>query len=359
MHTYSDKKIIVHIGALKTGSTAIQTFCHSNFDNLKKQGIYYPDFKRDKRFRRSALESDRTANGTLLCRRYFSKNQLKKILAKFESDPDCHTLLFSEELLFLSIYRGTSFHPEAIELLQKYNTHIVVFLRKTTEYYTGTWQESVRATNCNSLQNHIHNYNYNDCLEYLYHLRQEFGHQRVHLELYNEPNPETYNSIAVMFKYLHYESHETESEKIRINSAVARDYLESLRMMNSVLGCKLPQEYKQYIPIYSKHTVHESLSDKEIKTIIDKNTSIEKKIAQDFFNREKLFENPYPEHYLVKRKAYRFHDRALKKRMLEPLMKRVFCDVYFKKYKLISSILFYLVLMLPDKVSKKCIKMIK
>ena len=359
MHTQKDKKIIVHIGALTTGSTAIQTFCNSNFDALEKQGIYYPRFKGNKKFRRSPLGRDRAANGNLLCARHYDENELKKILEKFETDPDIHTMLLSEELLFLSIYQGTRFHPDAIKFLQKYNTHIVVFLRNTTEYITGTWQESVRSINSKSLHHHIHNYNYTDCLEYLYYLRQKFGHQKVHLELYNEPNPETYNSIAVLLKHLHYESHQTESEKIRVNSAVARDYLESLRIINSVLGCKLPQEYKQYIPIYSKHTVHESLSDKEINTIVDKHASIEKKIAQDFFNRDKLFENPYPEHYLVKRKAYKFHDRALKKRMLRPLIKRIFCDIYYKKNKFISSVIFYSILMLPASARKKCIKILR
>lgn len=41
-----DKKLTIHIGSPKTGSTAIQNFCAANDDCLRRQGICYPRHKR-------------------------------------------------------------------------------------------------------------------------------------------------------------------------------------------------------------------------------------------------------------------------------------------------------------------------
>lgn len=359
MKTDKKKRIILHIGALKTGSSAIQHFCASNFERLKNQGIYYPGSKSDHDIMERIAKGERQANASFLKNRSYDKDRLNTILTTFESDPDLHTMLLSEECLFLNIYKGTKIHPEAKETLQRFDTHVLVFLRRCTEYFAGTWQENIRAGGHKSFSSHIKNYDYVDCLENLYQLKQDFGHNKLHIELYNEPSISDYNSVDVIFKYLRFESDDIKPSKARINTAVSRDFLESLGIVNKTLCCKLPSRYKKFIPSLSDQTVHESLSDTEIETIVNRCEPIEKRIAKDFFGREYLFEDSFPDHYMEARDEYVSVSMNLKEKLFKPLIKIAFINIYFKKSKFIGWLVFSIITMLPTKYGQKLLKLLK
>ena len=359
MNTHKKKRVILHIGALKTGSSAIQYFCRLNFERLKNQGIYYPGNKYDYGLMEEIEKGERAANAAFLTTKYYNRDRLNNILSTFESDPDLHTMLLSEECLFLNIFKGTKIHPEAKKALQEFDTHVLVFLRKSTEYFAGTWQESIRSGACKSFSSHIKNYNYEGCLKNLYQLRQDFGHDKLHIELYNDPSVSNYNSIDVILKYLRFKDDDTKSSKARINGAVSRDYLESLSIINATLSCKMPRKYRRFIPVLSDQTAHESLSDIEIQTIVNRCEPIEKQIAKDFLGRENLFENSFPDHYKQLRDEYVYTQKNLKEKMFKPLIKIVFFDVYFKKNKFFGWVVFCSIRMLPIKYGKRLLELLK
>ena len=259
----------------------------------------------------------------------------------------------------LNIFKGTKIHPEAKKALQEFDTHVLVFLRKSTEYFAGTWQESIRSGASKSFSSHIKNYNYEGCLKNLYQLRQDFGHDKLHVELYNDPSVSNYNSVDVILKYLRFKDDDIKSSKARINGAVSRDFLESLSIINATLLCKMPRKYRRFIPVLSDQSAHESLSDIEIQTIVNRCEPIEKQIAKDFLGRENMFENSFPDHYKQVRDEYVYTQKNLKEKMFKPLIKIVFFDVYFKKNKFYGWVVFCSIRMLPIKYGQRLLKLLK
>ena len=145
----SNKKIIIHIGGHKTGSTSLQVYLSKNRLMLRDQGVYYPKIEDNK----PSVEHGRnqTINGFILQRKYYCSEVLDSILEEYENNNSIHTLILSEENLFYDYIDMHRFHQDALEKLSNHNTHILVCLRRSVEYICGMWQEYVRFKSIRSL----------------------------------------------------------------------------------------------------------------------------------------------------------------------------------------------------------------
>ena len=100
--TLSDKKIILHIGGHKTGSTSLQCYLMDNREQLKAEGIYYPRIPDNK----PTIEYGRNneVNGFILQNKYYCPDALDNILDIYKNDNSIHTLILSEENLKSALF---------------------------------------------------------------------------------------------------------------------------------------------------------------------------------------------------------------------------------------------------------------
>ena len=87
----SMRKIYIHIGCGKTGSSAIQFWLHNNASDLMKLGIYYPLFSMQK-LNPAGITS---GNGVHVMRAY-AKGNLEELLGKVTRESDGDILVSSE-----------------------------------------------------------------------------------------------------------------------------------------------------------------------------------------------------------------------------------------------------------------------
>jgi len=135
------KKLIVHGGMHKTGSSAIQTLLQNNRDFLAEKGvlfpvagtIYHPGIGRRHFYVRETLfDTHERVDGLF--------NDLLIEAKRY----DCHTVILSYEN-FLS---PGNFSPDIVEFIQKnFNVHLLCYFRDPINYFNTKYKEWVRRLN--------------------------------------------------------------------------------------------------------------------------------------------------------------------------------------------------------------------
>jgi|GEM_PF-1951940 len=135
------KRLIIHGGMHKTGSSAIQTLLQDNRDSLAEKGvmfplcgtIYHPGIGRRHFFVRETLFDTHERVGGLF----------GEIYSEAEEN-HCHTIILSYEN-FLS---PGSFSPAVIEFLRKnFEVYFLCYLRDPVSYFNAKYKEWVRRLN--------------------------------------------------------------------------------------------------------------------------------------------------------------------------------------------------------------------
>lgn len=147
------KKIILHIGYNKTGTTAIQKSFYYNRKRLNKSGIFYPIKCRGKR-RSKAHHSlaecllyhigkplPRFVKKKIYCK--YNVNYYWKLLKEELSESECSSAFISTEAF--SRLRG---HPEQMKFikdqLRGYHVKILVYLRNQPEFLASAYNQAVK-----------------------------------------------------------------------------------------------------------------------------------------------------------------------------------------------------------------------
>lgn len=90
-----NKRVIIHLGPPKTGTSAIQFWLSSHVEKLADQGVFYPDHRHD----RNNISSGNVRNIFHHGRKVkpeINRNALKTLMKQFEAS-GCSTLLLSSE----------------------------------------------------------------------------------------------------------------------------------------------------------------------------------------------------------------------------------------------------------------------
>lgn len=150
---FSDmKRLILHVGTMKTGTSAIQGFLAQNAAVLERQGVSYPLFGR------FAKENpDRNANFLMRAANaravpgYKSKHLKKKVpaaLAEFrEAVAAFDTVVLSEETLWHRGLDHEGYWEAARAIVEECGveqTDVIVYLRRQDEYAESRWREFVK-----------------------------------------------------------------------------------------------------------------------------------------------------------------------------------------------------------------------
>ena len=128
------KKIFIHVGSEKSGSSAIQFFMSQNRSELKKFGFYVPD--RDLGFNDDLV----TGNQVFYFQSLIDTQNLSDLISRlnifFESIPDNGVALISSENLF-SI--KASFIIEA--LVNNFDLKFLAYIRRQDDYLISAWKQ--------------------------------------------------------------------------------------------------------------------------------------------------------------------------------------------------------------------------
>ncbi|SEN44705.1 hypothetical protein [Halomonas caseinilytica] len=130
---FSKKNAVIHIGAPKAGSSALQRFCNNNNEKLKEFGFYYPEHSMDK----NGVSGGHTQIAGRLV-----KNDIEKAKEKFdewlsEADRKGLTLLLSAEAFYGK-------HAEMKEIAGHCNVRIIAYMRNPIDYLIGNHNQGIK-----------------------------------------------------------------------------------------------------------------------------------------------------------------------------------------------------------------------
>ncbi|WP_417528896.1 hypothetical protein [Marinomonas shanghaiensis] len=173
------KKIIIHIGRHKSGTTSLQTFFSCNKEELISAGIYYPEIgTRDGAHHLiSELILDRTVKGVSISD-VLKENLMSRFLNEITSVKEEYILISSEgfQNISPSIVRKT---------FQEFEVYIVVYFREQLSYLKSSYQQEVHATNlCCDILEFEKTFKVN-FLEFYHEWEREFGKKNVIVRIFD------------------------------------------------------------------------------------------------------------------------------------------------------------------------------
>ena len=161
----SKKKVFIHIGVPKTGTTSIQRFFILNYDELKSKGVYYPIFDGQKRIKKftedylspgisdldTNLDEDFWAIGPL---HHFLKNDknyasrsyndvkgyLEQALSVFQNNNYQSLIISCESLADLE----SDYINDLASFFSEYDCSIILYVRDETKYLESDYLERLK-----------------------------------------------------------------------------------------------------------------------------------------------------------------------------------------------------------------------
>jgi len=147
------RKIIVHIGSHKTGSTAIQTFFSKNRKELRERGVVYPENACPEiaEFGHHMIPWAFVTNEQFLPTLYAEKYLIQDKTTLFEKvKSECKT----DETMILSSEEFSTLTKEEVcslkEWLSDFNVEIILYLRRQDKYLESAYKTSVLSGSVNT-----------------------------------------------------------------------------------------------------------------------------------------------------------------------------------------------------------------
>lgn len=129
----NDKKVFIHIGPPKTGTSAIQNYCNAHRKLLESQGILYPEHSIDANGISSGnLYSvfDQTASGELAV----NTQKVKELMKAFH-DSDTNILLLSSEFFF---------HRLGDIKVHFKDATFIAYVRSPIDYFESSYNQTIK-----------------------------------------------------------------------------------------------------------------------------------------------------------------------------------------------------------------------
>ncbi|QDG36259.1 hypothetical protein FJN13_16225 [Alteromonas mediterranea] len=270
----TNEDVIFHIGAPKTGSTAIQKFCLDNRETLREHGFHYPEHALDK----NGISGGHSALGLALIEsRLDDAANILSDYVKEAKDNNC-VLLLSAESIFYS--------PDKLTvLLGDLKFKLVAFYRAPLEALYSNYIQLVKR---HFLTTDIASYckaqleKPNGFLTSEAHARwlEKYGHNKIELISYCEATLKTLPIQKLFLMSLGLDHKQVEKNFIIENKFVNRSYplsaLELKRMLNFVLSDEF-EDINDKVDIYLQ-----SIADTHVEQ-----HDIESRVSKDLYYRLK------------------------------------------------------------------------
>lgn len=263
----TNEDVIFHIGAPKTGSTAIQKFCLENRETLKELGLYYPNHGVDK----NGISGGHSSLGqALIENRLDDAATILGNYVKEAKDNNC-VLLLSAESIFYS--------PDKLAvLLGDLKFKLVAFYRAPLEALYSNYNQLVKR---HFLTTDIASYckaqleKPNGFLTSEAHAKwlEKYGHNKIALISYCEATLKTLPIQKLFLISLGLDHRHVEKNFIIENKFVNRSYplsaLELKRMLNFVLTDEF-EDINDKVDIYLQSIADTDVEQHDIETRVSK-----------------------------------------------------------------------------------------
>ena len=130
------KKIILHIGSPKTGTSAIQSCLAKNVELLNQFGIDYPEHHTFDLAKKGHITS-----GNLTMSRNMSSDWFKGQILEKASKSSFDTILFSCEHIFYNVYPVLQ---SIIQIKEEYHFELILFVRNPIDQLKSTFNQRVK-----------------------------------------------------------------------------------------------------------------------------------------------------------------------------------------------------------------------
>ena len=221
------KKLYIHIGSPKTGTSAIQKYLNDNKELHEKMGIYYPLIGRS-----AQLENEKPffINGTFLTYNNYNHEEAKKIFLNFLKSK-FNKMILSEEVLFLDhIYNKKALlflnRKNILNILSKFDVNIVIFLRLPLQYLCSLWKEYLMYGDKRSLDEFICNYPIENSFWLIKSLQKILGSNKVIIRTY------TSESVNDFLDIVNISQRNIRNTKRKINLSYTRKLCEIIHYAN-------------------------------------------------------------------------------------------------------------------------------
>jgi hypothetical protein len=136
------RRLILHAGTPKTGTTSLQSWLMLNREGLRQQGVLYPSnvFRPDKPKHQWIVDSLQRGNPTLIAA---NADSIRDQLAE-ESPVDIHTIILSTEGIYNHFHEVVIPHQDSwMQLAKSCPINIVVTLRNPMEFALSRYRQNL------------------------------------------------------------------------------------------------------------------------------------------------------------------------------------------------------------------------
>lgn len=275
------RKLIIHVGTPKTGTSALQQFLHNNNDYLKSHGVCYPDFSTEIEklgYERYSLNPYK--NGVVL-----GRHIVPKIGNLYIKEPEWHCFLermsfwlakydviLSEESIWL--WNSAQLLSEIKKNYPNVDIHVVVYLRRQDRYIESGWNQRIKEGNFldeEFSEYVLHLDKQHDYLERLNLIKSVIDIKNIHVRIYEKESFEGVNGdIFSDFFYtlnIPFNSDKLIKNADYTNQSLPLQYAETKRCMNFIL-----KKYPNYIRVTLENRFRKVLTlldDGDISNIAD------------------------------------------------------------------------------------------
>ncbi len=152
------KKIVLHIGSEKTGTTYLQNFCSLNRDKLLNEGVYYPktNFGEHAQFSLVAALHELDHGKPLEFSppgEYTVESEWLPLIKECNTRTDIHTVVLSVEHFSSRLReKGLSELNRLLNLFEGYEVEVLYFFRRQDDYFESWYSTHVKAGGKSSLE---------------------------------------------------------------------------------------------------------------------------------------------------------------------------------------------------------------
>lgn len=137
------KEIYIHVGAGKTGTTALQQFFFLNEQKLGRKGLYFPSVGR-------APSNSAIAHHALACRQQVAKGEeteeIKELWKNLASENEGRLLVTSEDFhALISDQNGIQFLKEIKSILSDQEVFIIFYIRREDEWLQSAYSQWIKS----------------------------------------------------------------------------------------------------------------------------------------------------------------------------------------------------------------------